>query len=148
GIQVPRRLIGNQNSGIGDNRARDTDALLLTAGKLARPVTNAIRKPNQFQSGKDLLLALFGGKRQEEKRQLDILIGRQDREEMIELKDKADVPRPPSSQLALRHARNEFLTDPYRSFARLIQASNQVQKRCLSRATWAHQREEFAFHYL
>ena len=49
-VEVARRLVAHEQRRIGDERARDRDSLLLTAGQLVRLVLAAIGEPDQLQS--------------------------------------------------------------------------------------------------
>ena len=69
---------------------------------------------------------------------------RQDRQQVIELEDEANVPSPPAGQHALRHPRDQLVADPNLSLARPIQSGDQIQERRLSRPAGAHQRHELA----
>src|SRR5262245_4472550 len=71
-IEVASRLVGYQEVGIGDDRARDADALLLTTGELARVVMFAACKPDDIQCRRDVLTPLTARKIGQEERQLDV----------------------------------------------------------------------------
>src|SRR5438132_8492267 len=49
GIEVSRRLVGQDQIGVGDQCARDRNPLLLAAGKLRRAVFDAIAKADRLQ---------------------------------------------------------------------------------------------------
>ena len=148
GVQVAGGLVGDNQRRVGDNRPRDADALLLAAGKLARPMSHAIRQANQLQDRHHLALAFGTRQRQEQERQLDILIGAQDRQQVIELEHEPDVPRAPARQLPLRHGGDEVLPDPDLALAGAIQTGDQIQQRGFARAAWPHQAEIFAFRHV
>ena len=80
-----------------------------------------------------------------QQRQLDVLIRREHRQQVIELEDEADVPRPPAGELAFGHLRDAVVADPDFAFAGLVEAGDQVEQRRLARAAGAHQAEELAF---
>src|SRR5579862_4470150 len=78
----------------------------------------------------------------EQKRQLDVLLGRKSWHEIVELKHEADMPGPPFGQ-GLTGQFVEALA-AHRQFAarRPVEAANQVQQRGLARPGWSHQRKE------
>ena len=54
GVEVSRRLVGEQDQRITCDRAGDRDALLLAARELARQVARAVRHPHRVERGRDL----------------------------------------------------------------------------------------------
>src|SRR6266851_5653348 len=72
-VQVPGRLVGKQDRGIVHEGARDSDALLLSAGKLVRIVLLAAMQSHHFEQfrGAPLALACPGGV---EQWQFDVLV--------------------------------------------------------------------------
>ena len=64
-VKVTGRLIGKDERWARHNGARDSDALLLTAGKLPRVVRIAVCEPNKFECFGDALMAFFGRERME-----------------------------------------------------------------------------------
>src|SRR3954454_5991070 len=59
GVEVARRLIGQDQLGLTDQCASDRDALLLAAGQLSRTMLRAVRNPDLVEDSLDALLA-FG----------------------------------------------------------------------------------------
>ena len=49
GVEVAGGLVGEQHGGLGDDGARDGDALLLSAGKLGGRVILAVAEPDRVQ---------------------------------------------------------------------------------------------------
>ena len=52
---------------------------------------HAVGQADEVEGGQDLLLALGSRQREEQQRQLDVFVGGQHGEQMIELKDEADA---------------------------------------------------------
>src|SRR6185436_2354022 len=52
GVEVPRRLVREDQGRVGDDRPRDRDSLLLAAGQLGRLVVQAIAEPQPLQCGR------------------------------------------------------------------------------------------------
>jgi hypothetical protein len=134
-IEITGWLVRDDQRGIGDDRPCDADTLLLTAGQLAGTVLEPIRQSNQVEGVEHLLLALRARQRQQQERQLDVLVRGEDRQQMIELENEADVPGAPARELALRHSRDEIVADPDFARGRLIESGNQIQQRRLAGAT-------------
>ena len=99
-IEVARRLVAEEQRRVGHDRARDADALFLTAGELARIVLRAIGQADDLQRDADALAALGLAELRQEQRQLDVALGRQHRQQVVELEDEADVARAPLRQRA------------------------------------------------
>ena len=57
-VEVAGRFVADQQRRIGDERARDRDALLLAAGQFARLVARAVREPDDLQRRRGILLSL------------------------------------------------------------------------------------------
>ncbi len=104
-IEIARRLVAQQQRRIGDDGARDADALLLAARQLPRIVFGAVREADDLQRDRDALAALGLRQLRQEQRQLDVALGGQHRQQVVELKDEADVLRAPARQPAAARAR-------------------------------------------
>ena len=76
GVEIPGRLVGDNESRIGDDGAGDADALLLAAGKLARTMLHPVGQADQVEGGFHLATTFRAGKGQQQERQLDVLIRR------------------------------------------------------------------------
>jgi len=88
GIEVSRRLVGQDQIGVGDQCARDRNPLLLAAGKLRRAVFDAIAKADRLQcvDGEASSIARVAV----QQRQLDVAPGRQLGQQLELLEDKPD----------------------------------------------------------
>ncbi len=145
-VEIARWFIRDDQKRIGDDRPRDAHALLLPAGELSRSMAVTIAESDEIERGQHLLFAFRGRQRQKEQRQLDVLVRGQHGQQVIELKDKADVPRPPLGEFPFRHLGDAVRPDPNFPFARPIKPGNQVQQRRFAAAAGAHQADEFARH--
>ena len=92
-----------------------------------------------------LFAALGARQRQEQQRQLDVLIGRQHWQQVIELKDEADVAGAPPGQLRFAHTADEIAADLNAAMRRRIEAGDEVEERGFAGAARPHQREKLAF---
>src|SRR5712692_6379668 len=91
GIEVSRRLIGQQDGRLARQRPRHGHALLLPAGELGRVVLHAMRHAYFFERLLNPLLALAGGHTSVSERQLHILVNRKIADQIEGLKDKTDL---------------------------------------------------------
>src|SRR5205085_504099 len=85
-VQVSRRLVREDHRRVVQERARDRDALLLTAGELARAVVDPVAEADLLERSERALAPLFAVAAVEE-RQLDVLDRVQSREQVVGLRD-------------------------------------------------------------
>ena len=122
-IEIAGRLVAQQQRRVGDDGARDADALLLTARQLARIVLRAIGEPDDLQRDRDALPPLGLRQLRQQQRQLDVPLGRQHRQQVVELKHEADVLRAPPRQLAAA----ERADLPRRRLRRLLRSAHRAR---------------------
>ena len=89
-IQVSSRFIREDDFRIVYQRPRDGDALLLSAGKLHRPMFHAILQVDHFQGFHRALAALARGSAAVDHRQFDVLEHVQLGQQIEKLKHEAD----------------------------------------------------------
>jgi hypothetical protein len=80
----------------------------------------------------------------QQERQLDVLEGRQDGDEVVELEDEPDVVGAPAGRLGVGHPADVLAADLDVARGGRIQAGDEVQQRRLARAGRSHQGEELA----
>ena len=101
-VEVARGLVGQDHRRLGDERARDRDALLLSAGQLARPVVEAVAEPDAGER-----LHAPGPARSSrrsagvDQRQLDVAQRGQRGQQVELLEDEADAPVADLGELVL-----------------------------------------------
>ena len=106
-VEVAGRLVGDDQRRIGDQRARDRDALLLAAGQLVRVV-----RPSRSARPTSASAVATRSRRSrrdsdgELQRQLDVLERGQHRHQVVELEDEADVRGAPRGELAVGQLRD------------------------------------------
>ena len=100
-VEIAGRLVGDDQIGIGDDGARDGDALLLAARERARVVVEPLVEADDAQRGLGALQALGLVEMREQQRQRDVVARVEHRDQVEELEDQADVPRAPVRQLVL-----------------------------------------------
>ena len=110
-VQVAGRLVAEQESRVGDDGAGNGDALLLSAGELARIMIHALGEADDAERGFNVLAPLGFGELGEEQRQLDVLKGREHGDEVVHLEDEADVACAPLGELTGGHVRDFVASD-------------------------------------
>ena len=90
-IQRARRFVGKQNIGFVDERARNRDALALSARKLIGLFVEFVSQPHALQSRLRAFLAFFARQTRYGKRKLDVPQHRLVGNEIVALEDKADA---------------------------------------------------------
>ena len=101
-VQVAGGFVGHDDVRVGDDGPGDGHALLLAAGKLVGLVVGAVGQAHGGQGGQGVVAPGGGGKACEQKRQLDVFLGGQDRNEVVELEDEAHVAASPHGQFTFR----------------------------------------------
>jgi hypothetical protein len=93
-VQVPGRLVGQQDLGLLDQGAGDGHPLLLAAGQFARQVLRPVAEPDAVQGGSDPFVPLRVVHGERDQRGLDVLV-RAERGDQVEgLEDEAERVRP------------------------------------------------------
>ena len=91
GVEVGRRLVGQDDLGLLDHGPGDGDPLVLAARHLAGPGAGPVGQADPGQGVHHRLAPGRRGHPQEEERELDVLVGRVDRQEVEGLEDEPDV---------------------------------------------------------
>jgi hypothetical protein len=128
--------------GLGGERARHGDALLLAARQLGGAVAQAVAQPDGVdQAGHPRLVGLAAGDGQ---RQLDVLLGRQDRQQVEGLEDEADLVAAQVGELLVVELGELRAVQDDRAGRRPVESGEQVHERRLARARGAHDGGELA----
>src|SRR5439155_7462585 len=101
-VEIPRRLIGQQQVRVRNDRAGDGHTLLLPSGELPRQVREPVAQSHQLQRYCRMLQALLLLQVRQLQRQLDVLDGIQDGNQVERLKDEADVLVAPPGDPSVR----------------------------------------------
>ena len=131
-IEVAGRFIGQQQQRFVDHRPTDGHPLPLSAGKLGRPMRDAILQSDTIeQSAGTVFGACFSaaGQRRDE----DVLQHVALRQQVMVLKDEADLPVAKVRLLGQRKLERIGPPDRYAAGSRLIQHADDVQQRTLTR---------------
>ncbi len=144
-VQIAGGLVAKQEGGVRDNGAGNGDALFLTAGKLTRKVVHAVGRGRRWKAAvstcvrRSALESLV-----EQKRQLDILEGSEDGNQVVHLKDEADVAGAPFRQFARGHMGDLVAGDGDAAARGDVQAAEKIQQRGLAGTAGTHEGHEFA----
>ncbi len=99
GVEVSGRLVCEHDARLGDERPRDSGALLLPSRKLCRQMGRAVREAYIRERIKDALTAVSQRHAPVNERELDVLVGRRAWQEVVRLEHKPDLSaanvRPP-----------------------------------------------------
>ena len=79
------------------------------------------------------------------KRQLYILNGFEHRDQVVELKNEANIFGTPVRKLGFRKCGDIDITHVDTALIRLVDSGDEIQKRGFARTGWSHQSQEFAF---
>ena len=91
GVEVGRRLVGEDEVGPLDDGPGDGHALALAAGELGRAGLGPVGEVDPFEGGHDLAAPLGRRVAEEEQGELDVLVDGVDGQEVESLEDEADV---------------------------------------------------------
>src|SRR5438105_8240279 len=140
-VQVSRRLVREDHRRVVQERARDRDALLLTAGELARAVVDPVAEADLLERSERALPPLFAVAAVDE-RQLDVLDRVQSREQVVGLEHEADVLVADPGQLIVGELSDVLAREHIGAAVGHVEAAEHVHERRLSRARRAHDRDE------
>ena len=145
-VEVAGRLVGEDELGLVDERARDRHALLLSAGELARLVVLPARQAHDGEAPPRLLLALPRRVTavRVDQRQLDVLERRRAREQVEGLEDEADLPVADLRPLVAVELRDVHAVEKVAARGRPVEAADDVHERALAGARRAHDGHELA----
>mmetsp|Transcript_44842 Transcript_44842/g.105637 ORF Transcript_44842/g.105637 Transcript_44842/m.105637 type:complete len:227 (+) Transcript_44842:1747-2427(+) len=138
-VQVTGGLVADQQHRVADDGPRDGHPLLLAAGQLGRLVRRTVGQAHQLQRDGRALPALAGRQLGQQQRQLDILLRRQRRHQVVELEHEADLGRPPFGQGRTRELVDALTAHGDGTAAGRVQPTHQIEQRGLARARAGHQ---------
>ena len=130
-VEVARRLVGDDQRRVGDDRARDRDALLLAARKLGGIVLHPVGEapPARAPLRRARAGAPAPGRRVSSQRQLDVLERGQHRHQVVELENEADALGAPVGKLRFGELRDVDPVDEQLARVGLVDAGDQVEQR-------------------
>jgi hypothetical protein len=145
GVEVAGRLVGQDDTGIIDQSPGDGDALLLAAGQLHGAVIEAIAQADHVgQVEAPFACPLGQVNALVEQGNLDVLDNRVLRQQVVRLKDEAQIAAADLGQLVVVHLRNVLVAEEVLPAGRPIQTAKQIEQRGLAGARRSHEGDEFA----
>ena len=139
-VEVAGRLVGEDHRGLGGERAGHRHALLLAAGQLGRPVSAAVGERHRLEQPLDAPVAVAAtGERQG---QPDVLLGREDGDEVEGLEDEADLVAPQPRQVGVVELADLRAGDRHDAAGGAVEAGQQVHERRLAGPRGTHDRGE------
>src|SRR5438034_6261146 len=144
GVEVARRLVGQQYCGVVDERACDGDTLLLPPRELARMMVGAILEPDRGQplararaprSGRQPLVDMW---------ELDVFEGARTGQEIVCLEDEPDLAVADPCELRPREAGDILAVQDVPAGRGRVETAEKVHEGGLPRAGGAHHRHELA----
>ncbi len=144
GVESARGFVGQNQDRLVGQRAGDGHALLLSAGKLRRVVTQAVFKPHGRQRRPGAIMALRPRHAAVAQRKLDVFNGRRSREQVEALEYEADLPIANLGQLVRRQVRDIPAIQDIASGRGRVQAAEEVHERGLSRSRRTRHRDKIA----
>src|SRR5438067_3100527 len=148
GVQVARRLVGQDQFSIRDHRARNADELLLPARKLARikilfpDDVKAVERVAHDRIASSLVHVPIG------ERDIEVLVNREVVEQVIILKNKPDLLVPERRALLRFQGMDRRVFEIVFAAPGMIVHAEDMKQRGLARAGRPHDGNEVAFVYL
>ena len=132
GVEVARGLVGEDDGRGVHEGAGDGDALLLTSGELAGEVVHAPVEPEGVRElSKPVLVH---GAAVEEGGQRDVLPGAEDRDQVVELVDEADLATAEDRELLVGASVDVLAHEPHGARGGAVDAAHEVQQGRLARS--------------
>src|SRR5512139_309479 len=142
-VEIAGGFIGHQQGRVRDQGPRDGHPLLLASGELTGMVIHAIREVDQPQHRPHMVPALPTGEVGQNERQLYVLEGGEDRDQIIELEDEPDMRGAPGGELRFGQTGDVDVPHGDRAGVGPVQTRNEIQQGALAGARRAHERQEF-----
>src|SRR5579871_3891420 len=133
-VEIRGRLIGQHDLRPLHERARDRDALLLSAGKLVRPLMRMSGETDSLQQRERAAASLGGRHADQQQRVLHVLVGVQHRHQAEVLENEADVARPEIGESVIAKCGDGLSAHADRAPIRPIDAADEVQQRSFATA--------------
>ena len=143
-VEVAGGLIGQHDARLGDERACDSNALLLSARELAGVVTETIAKPNALERLSRTAGALRSGDTRVDERQLHVGLRGCPREQVERLEDESDALVAYGGEFVGHHRRDFLALDLDTAGGRSVEQADDVHERRLAGARGSHDREHLA----
>ena len=141
-VEVAGRLVGQENAGRVDQRARDGDALPLSAGELVGPVLDPVAQPHPRERIAGERPALLRAQAGVDQGQLHVVQRRGPWQQVEGLEHESDLLVPDPGQLVVVQLGHPVAVQPVLAAGRAVEAADQVHEGGLARARRAHDGDE------
>jgi hypothetical protein len=132
-VEVPGRLVGQQQRRLLDERARDGHSLPFAAGEFGRPVVESVCQSHALEQLPGVRLRVCGARVAVDQRgNQHVLQHRTLREKVVVLEDEADPPVPERGQLAVVQRERVRAVEPHCARGRSVERAEDVQQRALA----------------
>ena len=131
-VEVAGRFVSHDQQRVGDDGARNGDALLLSAGQFRRIVRGTLGQANHLQGKLDPLAPFAAAQIRQQQRQFDVLEGAEHRHQIVELKNKPDVCRTPVGQLGFRQSGHFLPANAQLATVGFVDSGNQIEQRAFT----------------
>src|SRR5579864_192243 len=125
-VEIAGGLVGQNNSGVVDQRSRDADALLLATGELGRQMMRPVAKSDSRQSFEGFLLV---GHAVEILRQHYVFDGGEEGDQVKLLEDESDLFAAHTIQFGCGNSGYVLAVEPDLARGRAVETSDQVDQR-------------------
>src|SRR2546422_5239168 len=143
-VQVPGRLVRPHDRGIVHERPSDRDALLLSRAQLGWLVVRPSVEFHGRHERKRLAAGFLCGHPRDAERQLDVLHGVEDRQQVVRLEDETHAARPVAALRVVVHRGQGNAFDEHIARRQIVEAGETVQQGGLPAAGRPHDRDHLA----
>ena len=143
GVEVPRRLVCQQNRRIVRERARNRDALLFAARKFGGQLRRAFRESDAFERGGGSIAPMISEGAAEFHRQHHIFERGERGQQLKKLKDNADFFAAPFRERVFALDVDMKVVHKYFAFVGLVNPADEIEHRGLAAARRSDNRDKF-----
>src|SRR3989442_1051226 len=143
-VQVPGRLVRPHDRGVVHESPSDRDALLLSRAELRGLVVRPSVEYHGRHEGERFPAGFLRGHPRDEERQLDVLHGVEDRQQVVRLEDETHAPRTVSALRVVVHRGQGDALDQDIARREIVESGEAIQQGRLSAAGRPHDRDHLA----
>src|SRR3989449_1055494 len=143
-VQVPGRLVRPHDRGVVHERPSDRDALLLSRAQLGRLVVRPSVEFHGRHEGERFPAGLLRGHPRDEERELDVLHGGEDRQQVVRLEDEPHAARPvPALRVVVHRGQGDALDEDI-ARREVVESGEAIEQGRLPAAGRPHDRDHLA----
>ena len=144
GVEFAGGLVGEDEAGLAGERAGDGDALLFAAGEFVGAMVGAPREPDDFEGVLRALDAFAVAEAGDAERELDVLLGGEQRQQPERLEDEAELVAAQLREVLFGHGVDAFAVEGDFAAGGAVEAGEDVEQRGLAGAGAANEGEHLA----